>query len=453
MKHFDRSVRLVAAGAALAAASSCVWSQQASPYSLELFQTITYQPNIYQVADGEARTSDWISSTGVSFGVTQTLDAFSVFANGNVQANLYQDNHVLNNPGFGINLGASTTVDRLSSTIRYSASQSLGDYGTPGAAATTERNLQTNQEAALALRYRLTPRTSLVGGLGWQSLTYSADAFNSQESSSTGATLDMLHQLTSEFSAGLGLRYSNGSTPNYAIGATPGSYVADRFDGEYLDLLFSWNPAADTTLRGRVSYSRVTHSQATQLDYTGLTGGISWVYAPSERLALAATLTQNTGSGPSLLGSPLATAGVGTQAGGGGSTSGSGSGSGSASGPSTGGTSGGTSSSGGAPLTSNTNRLNTGLSFDATYQATRTISVNGNVALNYGDLADTSDNTGSALTTTLGLGINYVPTRSLSLGCTIGTTIQNADQSATTAGLAHSFGSPSIACTGTLIFF
>ncbi len=451
MKHFDRYARLVTAGVALAA-TSCAWSQQVGPYSLSVFQTVSYQPNVFQAANGDDRTSDFISSTGVNFGITQALDSLNLFANGNVQANVYQDTKVLNNPSYGINLGATSTVERLSSTIRYSASQSLGDYGTPGAGATTERNLQTNQEAALALRYRMTPRTNLIGGLGWQSLAYSAEAFDSQESTSAVATMDVTHQLSPEFSAGMGLRYSNGSTPNYATGATPGSFVADRFDGEYLDLLFSWRPAADTTLRGRISYSRVTHSQATQLDYAGLTGGISWIYTPSERLGLSATLTQNTGSGPNLIGSPLAAApaGVGLQSGGGGSATPD---SGSGPGTSSGGGSASGAQAGGVPLTSDTNRLNTAFSFAGTYQATRTISVNGSIAVNYGDLVDSSDNTGSAWTTTLALGLNYVPTRSITLGCTIGTTIQNADQSAAASGLAYSYGSPTIGCTGTFSFF
>ena len=194
MKRFERSARLLTAGLALAG-TGCAWSQERVPYSLSIYQSVSYQPNVFQVANGDARTSDFISSTGVNFGVRQELDGFNVFANGNVQANVYQDTKSLNNPSFNVNLGASSTTERLSSTIRYSASQSLGDYGTPGVAATTERNLQTNQEAGVEFRYRITPRTNLVAGAGYQSLTYSASAFDAQESSSGVATIDLTHDL------------------------------------------------------------------------------------------------------------------------------------------------------------------------------------------------------------------------------------------------------------------
>lgn len=463
MNRFEWSARLLTAGIALAGPGAA-WSQQASPYSLGVYETVSYQPNVYQAANGDARTSDFISSTGLNFGINQPFDGFSMYANGNVQANVYQDTKSLNNPSFGVNLGATSTAERLGGTIRYSASQSLGDYGTPGAAATTERNTQTNQEAGILLRYRLTPRTNLVGGIGWQSLAYSAAAFDSQENSSEVATLDLTHRLTPDFSAGFGLRYSNGVTPHYATGSTPGSFIADRFDGEYIDLLFSWQAGPDNTLRGRISYTRTSHTQATQLDFTGVTGGITWTYTPSERLALSAALTQNTGSGPSLLGSPLTTStsstgsttgGTGTETGTGSGAAGSGSGSGTAAG---GGTSGGTSSGGsstasGVPLTSDNNRLNTAISFAATYQATRTISLNGNVTFNYGDLVNSSNVTGNAWTTTIGLGANYAPTRSITLGCQISTSIQSADQSAANAGLAYSYRSPSIGCTGAMTFY
>ena len=464
MNRFEWSARLLTAGIALAGPGAA-WSQQASPYSLGVYETVSYQPNVYQAANGDARTSDFISSTGLNFGINQPFDGFSMYANGNVQANVYQDTKSLNNPSFGVNLGATSTAERLGGTIRYSASQSLGDYGTPGAAATTERNTQTNQEAGILLRYRLTPRTNLVGGIGWQSLAYSAAAFDSQENSSEVATLDLTHRLTPDFSAGFGLRYSNGVTPHYATGSTPGSFIADRFDGEYIDLLFSWQAGPDNTLRGRISYTRTSHTQATQLDFTGVTGGITWTYTPSERLALSAALTQNTGSGPSLLGSPLTTStsstgsttgGTGTETGTGSGAAGSGSGSGTAAGG--GGTSGGTSSGGsstasGVPLTSDNNRLNTAISFAATYQATRTISLNGNVTFNYGDLVNSSNVTGNAWTTTIGLGANYAPTRSITLGCQISTSIQSADQSAANAGLAYSYRSPSIGCTGAMTFY
>ena len=201
-------------------------------------------------------------------------------------------------------------------------------------------------------------------------------------------------------------------TPKYATGPTPGSYIADRFDGEYVDLLLSWRPAAENTLRGRLSLSRTSHTEATQLDFTGLTGGILWTYAPSSRLALSASLTQNTGSGPNLFGlasQPTTVTGGGTTSGGTGSGSGSDSGSsggntGAGSTGSTGGSGTGSSStSGGVPLTSDNNRLNTALGFSATYQATRTISLSGAVSFNHGDLVDASGSTGNAWTTTLGL--------------------------------------------------
>ncbi len=464
MKPFEWSARLLIAGTALATAGAAC-SQQVSPWSLSVFQAFSYQPNVFQAANGGTRTSDFISSTGANFGITKDLDSFSLFANGNVQANVYQDNKALNNPSYGVNLGANSTSERLGATVRYSASQSLGDYGTPGVAATTERNLQTNQEAGLALRYRLTPRTNLVGGVGWQSLAYSAQAFNAQENSSEVATLDLTHRLTPAFSAGLGVRYSNGRTPKYATGATPGSFIADDFDGQYLDLLFSWRPGAQNTLRGRISYTRTHHTQASQLDFNGLTGGITWTYTPSSRLALSSSLTQNTGSGPSLLASPLvaSTTGSGEPSGGSATESGGGAGTGVSAGPGssagsgegsgTGTVSSGGTAAGGMPLISDNNRLNTAIGFAATYKATRTISVNGSVLFNYGDLVNSNADSGNAWTTTLTLAFSYVPTRSITLGCNISTTIQNASQDALSSNLAYSYRSPTIGCSGAFAFF
>lgn len=457
MKRRVWPARLLVAGSAIAGTHSA-WSES-GPYALSVFQTVSYQPNVFQAENGATRTSDLISSTGLAFGVKPTFDNVKLFANGTVQGNIYQDTKDLNNTSYGLSLGAESSGERLAGTIRYSINQTLGNYGTPGVASTTERNLQNTQEATLALRYRMTPRTNLVGGFGYQSLSYSAAAFDGQENSSGTAFVEITHRLNPELTAGGGLRVASGRTPKYSIDPATGGFVADNFDGEYLDLLASWRPGSANTVQARLSLTRVNHSQASQLDFTGVTGIISWTYAASSRLALTASLTQNTGAGPTLsgpvvVGSPSA------------ATTDSGSAGGAASGapaatgsdPATAAPSGSAAPAAEAASSAGTtsadnNRLNTALNFALNYQLSRTLKLNGNVSFNNAGLVNTSGTKGNAWSSVLGLGIDYLPTRSIALGCSLSTTLQRASDSAQSSGQAYSYRSPSVACTGTFSFF
>lgn len=432
---------------------------ESGPYTLSAYQSITYQPNVFQAGNGGDRTGDIISGTGIDFGFSTRVDATRLFANGNLQGNLYQETTSLNNASFGLNLGATSTGDRLSSTIRYAASQQLGNYGTPGVAATTDKNLQTNQDAGLALRYRLSPRSNLVGGLGYQSVRYSAAAFDSQETSSGVGSVDVTHKFAPDFTGGLGLRYSAGVTPYYAPGTTPGSFISDRFDGQYVDFLASWKAGVSNNVNARISLTRTSHTQASQLDFSGLTWFIGWSYVPNSRLSATATFTQNTGSGPSVLGSLLTaspSSGSGTDTTGAGGSSGGDNGSGSGGGEGLGGgaPSGNAGGSAGSPVstTLDNNRLNTSIGFAASYQLSRTLSLTGSLLFNNAGLVNSNDVSGNAWSSSLGLGLTYAPTRSISLGCALSTIIQNASQSAETSGQAYSYRSPTVACTGTIAF-
>lgn len=447
MQPRARSVRVVMAGVALAAAGSA--RAETSPYSLGVYQSVSYQPNVFQAPNGQDRTSDLISGTGVNFGLTTAPEAVRLYVNGNVQANIYQDTKSLNNQSYGLSAGVDAKGERFGATLRVAASQSLGNYGTPGVAPTTEKNLQTNQDVGVAAQYRLAPRTSVAGGVGYQSLGYSAANFAAQENSSGVAFLELTHRLNPEFTAGGGLRYASGRTPNYPQTTAPGGVAVDTFNGRYLDLLAAWRAGPSNTLNARLSLSRVEHSLATQLDYSGLTGLISWTYS-SNNLLITASLTQNTGAGPSLAGplqltaSPVA-AGTGSPP--------------AASGNPPTGTDAGVPPSGNEPEaaattpTADNNRLNTTLGLTASYRLSRTLTVSGNLSLNNAGLVNASNASGNAWTTQFGLGIGYVPTRSLSLNCNVNFMFQNANQSAEASDLATSFKSPSIGCVGTFAFF
>lgn len=427
---------------------------QADPYSLGISQTVSYQSNVFLVPNGEPKINDFIASTGLTMGVNQVTDIHRYFLNFNAQSNTYQDTKVLNNPTYTLNAGIESNAERWVTILGVSANQQLGDYATPNVAQITEKNIQNTEEVGLSLRYASTPRVGLGGGVAYQWSSFSAAAFESQESSQGAAFLAITYQVNPVLQLGVGPRWTKGSSPKYETVETTGAFIPDDFDGRYVDLLAAWQLTPDSNLSAGVSLTRVTHSIATQLDYSGLTGFLGWSYRLGGKLGFSASFVQGTGLGglsgtSSLLGTPR-TGSTGAGQSGGAGTPTSGGGTGLTTGSSTAVNSGGGGGTAGDAVSANSvsnNRLNRALSLGAVYALGAKTDVSAGIVVNNGYIANASAATGVVRTTALAFGIAYAPTEPLSVFCNLGWSRQSANQSAELSGQAHSYSASTASCT------
>jgi hypothetical protein len=174
-----------------------------------------------------------------------------------------------------------------------------------------------------------------------------------------------------------------------------GSFVADDYDRNDFDLTASWEATGASRINARVSYSDESHDNVSIRDFTGVTGAIAWDWRPTGKLRFATELTRD--SGQEL--NPLTSVG------------------------------------GTISAVGDTSRLADQLQVQAFYDATAKIQLNALARYTHRSLVNTLSlggggtisSAGNDNTTTLSLGARFNPTRTIQIGCSIGTESRNAD--------------------------
>lgn len=401
---------------------------ETSPWYIGAAQVFTYQNNIYSSASGEIDSA--ISTTNLVGGFDQPIGRQRVYGSATVGYNYYFNEAVrqLNYTSYGINVGMDwETVERLSGTVRLAANQGLANYATAEAPEITERNIQNLGLGALTARYGITPRIALDAGYEYRKLDYSAPAYANQEYSQNVYTLGLRYGQSGALSLGVGLRLAKADypfyQPIYQLGPDGNpvlvdgqpiiiGYAADESTGKYVDFFGSWTPSGLSTLDVRLSLSDISHTLNQGSDFNGLTGAIGWNYQPTGKITTRVSLVVAPGTGSTFY-----------------------------------------AFTGGPTLVENST-LNGTLRLSATYAATGKTSMNGFVALSrnrYGQVTPTGTEYGTDLTTFVGLGVTYLPTRNITLGCSMNYTTRSASQEAIALGQSYDYSGSSVSCSGQIV--
>lgn len=344
--------------------SGTVWAQ-ASPYSLSVSQGFSRDSNLFGVDDAAAAVSDTVSTTSLLAGIDQPFGRQRFYANGSVRYNKYQDTSALDNTGYGLTTGLDwSTIEQLSGTLRYNLNTSLADYASPDAPQITTRNEQKSQQLGATVRYGITARVALEGGLEHRKVDFS-DAQDARGYSQNVANAGVKYGVSGLLTVGAGLRITKGDTP----------VTGDKLDRNDIDLTAAWSPTGLSTLNARLSFSKENHSDPARADFSGATGSIAWAYKPTGKLNFNTSLTRDTGSETTFRGLTPE----------------------------------------GAPLVFDTSRLTTTAALSVGYELTGKIQLSGDARRSNGSFG----NGGSDKATNLSFGARYLPTRAITLACNL----------------------------------
>ena len=385
----------------LALALACAggaWAQPVSPYYIGVNQTFSHDSNVFRTST--AAVGDTTSSTSLVGGIDQPFGRQHFFANGTLGTNRHQSLSDLNNTSYSLSAGLDwSTIERISGTVRLSANQNLANYGTANAPLLKSRNIESTRVGSASVRYGGAGVLSLDGSVERRAIRYSAIEYVDRENTQDVVGVGLRWVPGGPLSAGVGLRYTKGETPNFLI--APGVYAPDDLDRKDIDLTGTWAPSSATTLSARISLSHETHSQNAYPDFSGVTGSLSWDYRPTGRLGLSAAFSRDTGTSTTFLS-------FGSQF---------------------------------PAFRIDSNRLSTLSQLAANYEVTAKINLTASASHRSGSVANSGS---SDSTSTYGLGARYIPLRNLTLNCNVGRDLRSSstpglDSRASTASCSAQF--------------
>jgi hypothetical protein len=368
--HRRLSLSLLAATGCLASANAVAQEdQERSPYYIGVSQSFTHDSNVFRTRDNEV--SETISSTGVLVGIDQQFGRQRVFADALAQVNRYRNADQLNNKSYALTAGLDwETVEFLSGALRYSTRNGLTDFGTTGGASIVSD--QVTDEFSATVRYGMTSYLGFDAGYGYRSLEYKNPALSNRNYKQDSVNAGLRWIVGAKLTLGLGARSTKGETPEYA--ATPPR--ADELKRRDVDLTATWIPGGFSTFNARISRTRETHTLAPNAELSETTGALTWDYRPTGRLSFNTSLTRDTGTETTFLG----TAPAGT-----------------------------------ASLPVDNNRLSTSLSLETRYTLTGKTSLSGAIRQRDGTSSTAQDDSVRAYS----LGLSYTPTRTVTLNCSV----------------------------------
>jgi hypothetical protein len=359
-----------------------------SPYYIGASLGVTHDSNIFRTNNAQG---DTITSAGVLGGIDKMLSRQHVYANLSAQSNKHQDFSYLDNTSYTGAAGLDwQTVERLSGTLRYSTSQNLVNFADVVTPVGT-RDVQKTQAGGATVRFGITPEFALEGGGDHRTVSFSADEDKRGFKQSAGH-LGVRWGGTGIVTLGVAARATKTDTPQAVISPfIPGdlllgippvfpTYGPDKAERRDLDLTGTWTPSGLSTLTGRISLTRETHTQPTIPTFSGVTGALTWDYKPTGRLAFKTSLTRETSSEVVFSGLPLDL----------------------------------------VPVRADNNRLNTVLAVEGQYEVTAKIMATADLKHANGTLVTTGVNQqSSSSTNAFGIGARYDATRTISLACNV----------------------------------
>lgn len=361
----------------------CAQAQE-SPWYIGVSQAFTHDSNLFIARKGDEK-SDTVSSTGILGGLDLRFGRQHVYADMTASTNRYKKYDQLDNSSYSLNTGLNwQTVEHLSGSFGLIGRRDLGQLAIPGAPEV--KNTESLRQATARVRYGFASRLGVQAGVQERKLDYSFSTERNFEERSANVGLTW-GTPGSVLTFGVAGRAAKGDAPLYRALLDPqfpflgyGPVTPDEYDRNDVDFTAVWTPSALSTVNARISLTRERHTAITRPDFSGVTGGVTWEYKPSDKLKLQTSLERDTGSqtifSTSLLSNFL-------------------------------------------PVEANTSRVNTVLGLKAAYELTAKIGLTAAMAYNRGDVSADSGSTVGQSSSKYEFGARYQPTRTISLGCNV----------------------------------
>jgi hypothetical protein len=281
---------IAAAGLWPAAATAAL-----EPYTLGLTHTRVEISNVYRAASGDPAVDDTLSITALSAGIDQPIGRLRFAGNAQLRDNRYAQQSGLANQGYGglLRLDGST-VNALSGGIEFATNRNLVNFATATSDTQRVRSIERSRQLSAAAQLGLVGQFSANLSLQARDLDYDNDAWANQVNKQQVVGLGLGWRPRGTLSANVGLRRTEGEYPRSRRVAA--AFVADTFARDDLDLNLDWSAGGASRLQARISASRQKFTQASDRDFSGLTGALQWQWQPTGKLRLDTSLTRDTGS-------------------------------------------------------------------------------------------------------------------------------------------------------------
>ena len=393
---------------------------QNQPYYLGLSQTLGHESNLYRIGDQQVlppglSKADTVSSTALFGGIDQAMGRQRVYGNATLRANRYLANGDLNNQSYGLNLALDwASLNRLSGTLSLAASQNLTQFNELNGSGEvqTQRNLETNQQLDAKVRLGVVTRYTAEATLGLHQRSFSAAAYARHEYRQTSGSLGLSYRPSDLLTLGAAARLTAVDYPRLRALAG-GGFEGDTQKRTDIDLTAGWRPSGSSTVNARLSPTHTGYDRNSLADFSGLTGSASWVWQATGKIKLTSLLSRDTGQSYDAVNLGIF-----------------------------------------GPGTVDYSRTTTALKLAADYELSAKVALSASLAqsrralvntLNLGGVARAAD--GSDNATSLGLGARWSPTRSLQLGCDLGTERRSSSNPA----LSTSLNNNSLSCFGQFV--
>jgi hypothetical protein len=374
-----------------------------NPYYLGVSQGFTRDSNVARAPGSASASSDTISSTGLNAGINQPFGRQRLRIDASVSSNRYASSSNLNNTAYGLNAALDwSTIERLSGTLRYSNNQGLANFYSPLTPVLSNRNVQKTQEFAASALLGGVTILSFTADLSHRELSNSAEAYRAQEYSQNAGSLGVRYRFSGALDAGVALRLTRGTYPNYP--ALGGGTQTDDLNRRDVDLTSNWTPTGLTSVNGRISLSRQTHSVAASRDFSGATGSLTVQHKPAGRLSYTASLSRDTATENSFF----------TTVGANGSV---------------------------ISLATDSSQLSTQFALGANYDVTAKIQANASVRVQTLQVGNSGlGNSGTDTINGFGVGLTYNPLRNLVIAASLGTERRSTSSALSNDYRTNTFG-------------
>jgi len=376
----------VAAGALLAAPTFAA-AEDPNPYTLGVLETVTHDSNVFRAPSGTPIASDWIYTTGIVGTVDQPIGRERLKANAEFDYNKFGKQSQLDSTAHSVDIeGDWATVGRLSGEVGYSDSSQLYRYSLDVNTPLTARNTLDTRSGFARFHLGVVTKLTFDVALTGQQQEYSADIYRYRDQNRWAGQAGIAYQSSPDLRTSLSFRHTRGDYPHYlqALDAS-GALVStpDHFTRNDVILGLSYNATGASTFNVNLSRAQEEHSVITNRSFHTWAADGRWTWTPTGRTQFSLDFLRDDDTG----GEDTSFLGV--------------------------------------PLTSTDARRRTMVSGRISYEVSAKIQLTATGAYTKRDL-DTAfselpqaDVRGSDRLYQAGLGLNYLPTRNIRLGCNV----------------------------------
>ena len=348
---------------------------QLAPFALAVSETVAHQSNLFRAAAGAER-ADWVSTTGLRAEFDGLVGRQRLKASVGVDVDRYRRNTQLNynSPKFSAELDW-TAAGLLAGELGLNWSSSLYQYGLSGGVPLDgQRNIDGVGQVFSRVRLGGVTQWTFLGGVEALQQSFSAASFAPQEVKQWSADLGARYQASPDLRMTGSLRHTQGRYPRFD--PVTGQ---DDFTRSALDVSSQWVASGASAFDLVLGYTLENHGLQADRNYWN--GALRWLWTPSARLKITSGLRRDANASTSLVtGNALVTNLYGST-------------------------------------------LNTGADLFIDWAASAKINVNASANQTHRAFNDSQINgdvvSGTDDTALFSLGLKYLPTQSIELGCNV----------------------------------